>query len=147
MSQINPQNKCANLFDTEVAPLNNALKEIFDMQASLQKSLAERGRGLDYKTAPFNERVDDITKQWRNLTLEFAELLERLPFKEWKTYDPEAKTGFKDREQMLETWYEYADMLHFFVNIGLALGIDGNVLEKLYVTKNAENFNRQKRGY
>jgi dimeric dUTPase (all-alpha-NTP-PPase superfamily) len=48
---------------------------------------------------------------------------------------------------MLETWYEYADMLHFFVNIGLALGITGDDLEKLYVTKNKENFDRQNRGY
>lgn len=143
----NPQNKCSHLFDTNVDKLQSPLAEIFKMQLSLQKKLASTGRGVDYEAADYKTRVDDITKQWRNLTLEFAELLERMPFKEWKTYSPEQLADFKDREQMLETWYEYADMLHFFVNIGLALGIDGDTLEKLYVTKNAENFDRQKRGY
>jgi len=81
------------------------------------------------------------------MTLEFAELLERLPFKEWKTYPEERLLGFKDEEDMLETYYEYIDMFHFFMNIGLALGIDGETFEKLYVTKNQENFDRQARGY
>lgn len=101
---------------------------------------------MDYKGATFKGCVDDISVQWRNMTLEFAELLERLPFKEWKTYTPEQLAGMTE-DQKLETWYEYADMFHFFINIGLALGIDGDTLEKLYVTKNAENFDRQKRGY
>lgn len=147
MSQINPENKCAKLWDQEVPKLQSSLNEIFEMQLSLQKNLAARGRGVDYSTADFKTNVDDISKQWRNLTLEFSELLERLPFKEWKTYTPEQLSACQSQEQMLETWYEYADMLHFFVNIGLALGINGDTLERLYVTKNAENFDRQKRGY
>ena len=39
------------------------------------------------------------------------------------------------------------DMLHFFLNIALALGIDHDTLVSLYVTKNKENFARQDRGY
>lgn len=147
MSQINPSNKCSHLFNTEVPRLKNALDDIFKMQASLQKNLSERGRGVDYDTADFKTRVNDITNQWRNLTCEFSELLERLPFKEWKTYTLEQLSGFENQEQMLEVYYEYADMLHFFVNIGLALGVNAEILERLYVTKNAENFDRQKRGY
>lgn len=147
MSQINPENKCSHLFDKQVPKLASALKDIFEMQMSLQRSLALRGRAVDYEKADFKANVDDITVQWRNLTLEFAELLERLPFKEWKTYTPEQLKEFPDRETYLEVCYEYADMLHFFVNIGLALQIDGDMLERLYVTKNIENFDRQKRGY
>jgi hypothetical protein len=33
------------------------------------------------------------------------------------------------------------------MNVGLALGIDGDTFEKLYITKNKENFDRQARGY
>lgn len=143
---MNPTNKCAQLWDQKVEKLESPLKRIFEMQLSLQKSLAERGRAVDYTSGDFKANVDDITKQWRNLTLEFAELLERLPFKEWKTYTPEQLKGV-GKDELLETWYEYSDMFHFFINIGLALGIDGDTLERLYVTKNAENFDRQKRGY
>lgn len=146
-NEMNPENKCSHLYDRDVPKLNNPLVEIFNMQKSLQKRLSEMNRALDYDNASFSLKVDDITTQWRNLTLEFAELLERLPYKEWKTYTNDQLAGKMSKEQMLEIQYEYCDMFHFFINMGLALGIDGDRLEKLYVTKNAENFDRQKRGY
>lgn len=144
---MNPENKCAHLYNTEVPKLTNPLSSMFQLQADLQKRLAQSGRGVDYEHASFEEKVEDITRQWRNLTTEFTELLERLPFKEWKTYSEEQKADFINDEHRLEVWYEYADMFHFFMNIGLALGIDGEILERLYVTKNKENFDRQDRGY
>lgn len=144
---LNPENKCSHLFDESIPKLENPVVDMFNMQASLQKHLAEKGRALDYDTASFKERVDDISRQWRNMNLEMSELLERLPFKEWKTYPEETLNGFKDDEDMLETYYEYIDVFHFFMNVGLALGIDGDTFEKLYITKNQENFDRQKRGY
>lgn len=144
---MNPENKCSHLYNQEVPKLSNPLASMFKLQSDLQKRLASSGKGVDYDHASFEERVDDITRQWRNLTLEFSELLERLPFKEWATYSYDQKRNFMNDEQRLETWYEYADMFHFFMNIGLALGIDGEILERLYVTKNKENFDRQDRGY
>jgi dimeric dUTPase (all-alpha-NTP-PPase superfamily) len=149
-SKINPENKCSHLYENfkDEDKLQSPLRDIFNMQLSLQKKLAATGRGVDYENADFMTNIKDISIQWRNLSLEFAELLERLPYKEWKTYAPEKLTpeGYSE-EQTLETLYEYADMFHFFINIGLALGVDGDALERLYVTKNKENFDRQKRGY
>jgi dimeric dUTPase (all-alpha-NTP-PPase superfamily) len=144
---LNPENKCCHLYEQDVPKLENPLVDMFNMQASLQRHLAEKGRAVDYDTASFKEKIDDISVQWRNMTLEFAELLERLPFKEWKEYPQERLEAFKDKEELLETYYEYIDMFHFFMNIGLALGISGEVFEKLYTTKNKENFDRQERGY
>jgi dimeric dUTPase (all-alpha-NTP-PPase superfamily) len=144
---LNPENKCAQLFTEEIPKLNDPVVDMFKMQASLQAHLAATGRALDYTTATHKQKVDDLSKQWRNMTLEFSELLERLPFKEWKTYSPEVLLGFKDDADKLETYYEYIDMFHFFMNMGLALGIDGETFEKLYVSKNKENFDRQARGY
>ena len=142
---INPENKCSHLFDKEVEL--PTIEEMFEMQKSLQKKLSNTGRALDLNKATFQQKVQDITTQWRNMNLEMAELIERLPFKEWKTYSDEQKKGFKDREDQLETFYEYIDVFHFFMNVGLALGIDGETFRKLYATKNKENFDRQKRGY
>ena len=147
MSNLNPENKCAQLFSDDIPKLNDPIVDMFKMQASLQAHLAATGRALDYTTASHKQKVDDLSKQWRNMTLEFSELLERLPFKEWKTYSPEVLMGFKDDADRLETYYEYIDMFHFFMNMGLALGIDGETFEKLYVSKNKENFDRQARGY
>ena len=144
---LNPENKCSSLFKEDVPKLSNPIVDMFKMQASLQRHLAEKGRALDYDNATFKQRVDDISKQWRNMNLEMSELLERLPYKEWKTYPLESLEGFKNDEDKLETFYEYIDVFHFFMNVGLALGIDGDTFEKLYITKNKENFDRQARGY
>lgn len=144
---MNPENKCSQLFNEDVSKLKDPITDMFNMQLSLQNHLAEKGRAINYNTASFKERVDDITKQWRNMNMEMTELLERLPWKEWKTYSPEQLADFESEEARLETLYEYIDVFHFFMNIGLALGIDGDTFEKLYTTKNKENFDRQERGY
>jgi dimeric dUTPase (all-alpha-NTP-PPase superfamily) len=144
---MNPENKCSHLLDQDIPKLQNPLVDIFNMQASLQKHLAAKGRALDYDNASFKDRVSDISIQWRNFNLEMSELLERLPYKEWKSYTPEQLNGFESVEARLETLMEWVDCLHFFVNIGLALGIDGELAEKLYVAKNKENFDRQEGKY
>jgi dimeric dUTPase (all-alpha-NTP-PPase superfamily) len=118
---------------------------MFELQRKLQDNLATRGKALDFSKATFTDKVKEITTQWRNLTLEFAELLERLPYKEWRTYTVEQCE--LTSEELLEIKYEYIDMFHFFLNIGLCLDINGEEFEKLYVTKNKENFSRQYRGY
>ncbi len=142
---VNPENKCSHLFNQKVDLSKITIEEMFKMQKSLQDHLAAKGKALDYDTASFREKVSDITIQWRNMNLEMAELIERLPFKEWKTYKTE---DFQQtEEERLETLYEYIDIFHFFMNVGLALGIDGDTFKKLYVTKNKENFDRQARGY
>lgn len=145
-SQVpNKQAVCAPLYDQQVDGLKYPLKQMFELQRRLQDHLARKGRAIDLDKATFTEKVREITTQWRNLTLEFAELLERLPYKEWKTYTTEQRE--LSDEEMLEVKYEYIDMFHFFLNIGLCLGVTGEEFEKLYLTKNQENFNRQNRGY
>lgn len=141
------ENKCSQLFDRTVPKLETPLKQMFEMQKSLQDRLASSGKGLDFDKASFIEKVNQISMEWKNITLEMAELVERLPHKSWKNYTESQKTGWESEEHKLETWYEYIDVFHFFMNIGLLLGISPDDFEKLYVTKNAENFDRQKRGY
>ena len=143
---MNPENKCSHLYNQEVDKMPT-IAEMFEMQKSLQDHLAAKGRALDLDKATFKQKVQDITVQWRNMNMEMTELMERLPWKEWKTYPPEALKGFKNREEELETLFEVIDVFHFFLNVCLALGIDGETFRKLYATKNKENFDRQKRGY
>ncbi len=143
---LNPENKCADLFKDDIES-DISISDLFNMQLSLQKFLAQKGRAVDYETASFKEKVDDISRQWRNLNLEVAELLERLPYKEWKSYPEAALQGFESEEQKLETQYEFVDCMHFMLNIGLALGINGEIFKKLYISKNKENFKRQNEKY
>ncbi len=148
MTQLNPENKCAHLYDQKInTDLTDFIVDAFRLQSELQKRLSKEGKALDYEHATFSERIQDITTQWRNMNLEMSELLERLPYKEWKNYSDEQKLNWLNREHQLEVWYEYIDVFHFFLNVGLALGISGPVFERLYLTKNKENLDRQDRGY
>lgn len=109
--------------------------------------MLSRGKGIDFVNAPFMDKINELKIQKINLDSEFTELLERLPWKSWKTYSEETKLGWTSEEQKLECQYEVVDMFHFFMNICLLMDIDGDILEKLYMTKNKENFDRQDRGY
>ena len=143
--ELNPENKCSHLMNQPVPAIT--IEDMFAMQKQLQDFLAAKGKALPLDESTFKQRVDNITVQFRNLTTEFVEMIERLPFKEWKTYSPEQLENFLNEDQELEVLYEYIDMFHFFLNIGLLLRIDGEKFKKLYYTKNKENFDRQNRGY
>lgn len=149
---LNPENKCAQLWnDPDVdAALQDRwdhseadyLEDIFTMQKSLQERYNK-----DPAKGSLKDRTNAMMQHKIFMDAEFSELLERLPFKTWKQYTPEQLADFTDEEHKLECWYEFIDMFHFFINIGLALGIDAKIAYKLYYTKNKENFARQDRGY
>lgn len=145
MSTVNQENTCSHLVGNETK--TPTIQEMFQMQKDLQIFYASRGQAVCPETSTPKERVDEITRQWRNLTLEFAELLERLPFKEWKSYTPEQIQESLSGDNLLETKFEVIDMWHFFMNIALMLGMTGEEFSQLYFLKNKENYDRQSRGY
>ena len=143
---MNPENKCAQLeIDKDSEKIT--IEDMFQMQQKLQDFLAEKGRGQKISDLTFREKISALFYQKGMVDLEFAELAERLPYKTWKNYSEQEKEGWTSEEQRLETLYEYVDMFHFFMNIGLLLGIDGKTFKQMYYAKNKENFDRQKRGY
>lgn len=145
MSQLNPENTCAHLINMEIP--NITIEDMFKMQKSLQDHLASKGKGPNIDTLSYSQMIDGLIYNFHNVTLEYAELMERLPHKTWKTYTAEQLNGFIDEKHKFEVLYEYMDMFIFLMNMGLMLGIDGELFKKLYYTKNLENFNRQNNGY
>ena len=142
---LNPENKCAQLWNKEIPKLKDGeqtLNKMFEMQSSLQLRL-----GQDFSKMSLEQRTQLIKDNYVYMITEMTELIENLPFKHWKKYSEEQRQGFVTEEQKLETYYEFIDIMHFFINVGLLLGIDGDTAWKLYATKNAENFARQDRGY
>jgi hypothetical protein len=47
----------------------------------------------------------------------------------------------------LEAKFEIIDMLHFFMNYAISIGMTPQEMYNMYMAKNAENRDRQKRGY
>lgn len=70
--------------------------------------------------------------------VELGEFIQTTPWKYWK------KQQSLDREEAKE---EMIDVMHFLINCCLALNITPQEFYEMYVRKNDENFNRQKRGY
>lgn len=112
------------------------LDRMLAMQSALQARL-----GYDVDNMTVEERSKYIQKQAQHMTHELHEMLQELPFfKEWKKY-PDSP---EDLEHMLdEARLEWIDVLHFFINITLALDFTGPELFARYASKNAVNHARQ----
>ena len=69
--------------------------------------------------------------------VELAELIEKFDWKHWHS------KGGDDLEAAVE---EYADILHFVFNLGLAMGMDATDMIQMFVVKNETNWQRQIEG-
>lgn len=65
-------------------------------------------------------------------------------FKSWKTYNWSQDEKDEHYKAALE---EFVDMLHFVLNIALAMGFSGDDIYEAYVAKNIVNHKRQDNGY
>lgn len=68
------------------------------------------------------------------LVSELAEMLDEVNFKWWKNEKPVDEPALKE---------ELVDILHFFLSMCLAAGLDAEEIYQIYLKKNAENFARQ----
>ena len=155
-----------NEFASAVAALNNAMS---DIAASATRDDVKFGGTttevvdtLGYvmnRQIQFQERLEPgvfskdcasrtafIKEHSIHLNQEINEMLYELPyFKPWKDYSgitvEEEVEGFNKAKK------EYIDALHFFVNIGIMLGLDSDTILHMYKEKNAENIRRQDEGY
>jgi hypothetical protein len=71
-------------------------------------------------------------------------------WKKWKgAFDSYGDKKFQDLsgEDQLECKFEIIDMLHFFLNYAISVGMTSSELYNMYMAKNEENRARQQRGY
>lgn len=112
------------------------LKTIFSMQQALDEDISTRRQlRFDYETWMQKDILAAID--------ELTELLNELNYKWWKNPRP------LDRDAING---ELVDVLHFFISMCIRSGIDADMLFRLYLAKNQENFDRQngvsqKKGY
>jgi dimeric dUTPase (all-alpha-NTP-PPase superfamily) len=117
------------------------LQEMLDKQNKLQERL-----GYDIGSMHDEERSAFIKENSIHLTQELHELLYEIPhFKPWKDYS--GMSLFDSYESWYKASKELIDMLHFFLNICLALGLNADNLYDMYMAKNKENHKRQDEGY
>lgn len=72
----------------------------------------------------------------------------------WKFWKKAKHNSVKDKKvsdlserDLVELKFEIVDMLHFFLNYANSIGMTAEEMYNMYVAKNKENIERQKRGY
>tara|TARA_R110001606_G_scaffold134259_3_gene270627 strand:- start:3041 stop:3718 length:678 start_codon:yes stop_codon:yes gene_type:complete len=112
MSELNPENLCADLLENNVYK-KDALNYMMKMQYDLQKFVADKRGNIapDSKVSLFDFAKETIY-YWGCVTAEYAELQER----DWcDALEEKEATGLVN-EDLLETQFEYIDMYHFLMN-------------------------------
>ncbi|QBX32709.1 dCTPase [Aeromonas phage Asfd_1] len=140
-------------------PLNTMYFMQQDLQIALHKKFPETNvNPLELKTCGeilqwLKNQDDYIADETRELYTALGGMSNPKPNAVWKPWRAEFAEYqarlFSDLSpaDQLEAKFELVDQFHFFLNKMIAMGIDGDEMFRLYYVKNAENFERQKRGY
>lgn len=152
----NSDNVCSNL---EVKDWSSAdrdsLELIYNKQIELQKRL-----GFDFKDWNLKQISDFWLVNKHAMSDELNEMFDALgginegigsaAWKYWKSDNKKAesmKISDLSESDRLELYYEWIDGLHFYMNFAISIGMTSQDITNLYMAKNAENHNRQDRGY
>ena len=157
--------KALNEYSVIIANGENPLDTMMTMQRSLQIKLATEKPERNISPNEINtagEAIDWMRKQWDCMSDEFRELLTSLggmsngekeasgAWKDWKANNLKlraVKLEDMSPEDKYEIVAELSDLWHFFLNMNIALGLSAEDIFTAYYIKNAENFDRQNRGY
>lgn len=106
----------------------------------------ELNRKIGHDLLKIRENIFEREKFTKEYVLamhcELTEFLDWTNFKIWK------KTRHVyDDQRLKELRIELVDLFHFLVNLMILWDITPEMLEEIFLEKNAENHNRQDRGY
>lgn len=152
----NSDNVCANLEVKDWSSTNrDSLELIYNKQIELQNRL-----GFDFKDWSLKQISDFWMVNKHAMSDELNEMFDALgginegigsaAWKYWKSDNKKAESmkisDLSDSDR-LELYYEWIDGLHFYMNFAISIGMTSKDITNLYMAKNAENHDRQDRGY
>ncbi len=152
----NSDNVCANLEIKDWSSTNrDSLELIYNKQIELQNRL-----GFDFKDWSLKQISDFWLVNKHAMSDELNEMFDALgginegigsaAWKYWKSDNKKAESmkisDLSDSDR-LELYYEWIDGLHFYMNFAISIGMTSKDITNLYMAKNAENHDRQDRGY
>lgn len=134
--------------------MKDLLEDLFALQSSLNDRIFQKrglrgsdgqvlstsalsGAARDGAVAPGSDTARWIANYLRALQEEGRELSEEVPWKWWS----------KESLDMDAVRVEIVDMLHFWISLALASGLDAKEVHRLYLLKNQVNLDRQESGY
>jgi hypothetical protein len=166
----NTDNSCSNLeiedlhsmvlkdptLQNEDGSYPDTLGDILNLQAETQKNVY----GYDFENMTLREIMEFWHMNSHALIDEIHEATDALGgikdgdgnaiWKRWKkahpTYSDKKFSDLSESDQ-IECKFEIVDMLHFFMNYAASIGMTSQEMYNMYMSKNKENRERQKRGY
>lgn len=134
----------------------DTLGDILNLQAETQKNIY----GYDFENMSLREIMEFWHMNTHAMIDEIHEATDALGgikdgdgnavWKRWKkAYPKYSEIKFSDLSEsdQLECKFEIVDMLHFFMNYAASIGMTSQEMYNMYMSKNKENRERQKRGY
>jgi hypothetical protein len=153
----NIDNECAHLeIEDTYSSCSDTLGEIMKVQADTQKTVY----GYNFEEMTLRELMTYWHLNNHCMIDEIHEATDSLGgikdgkgsaiWKRWKkdysSYENKKFSDLSENDQ-LECKFEIIDMLHFFINYAISVGMTPKEMYNMYMTKNLENRNRQARGY
>lgn len=153
----NIDNQCAGL---EIEDLHSQSRDTLGDIMSLQKDTQLNVYGYDFSKMSLREIMFFWHANTHALVDEIHEATDALGgikdgsgnaiWKYWKKdyskYDQMKFSDLSENDQ-LEAKFEIIDILHFFMNMAISIGMTPEEMYNMYMAKNKENRDRQKRGY
>jgi len=152
----NSDNTCADL---PVEDFHTGATDTFGLIYNKQKELQTR-YGFDFSEWTLKQIADFWMVNKHAMSDELNEMFDSLggvkdgtgsaAWKYWKGDNKKAsemKISDLTESDKLELFYEWIDGLHFFMNFAISMGMTSKDIINLYMAKNAENHDRQERGY
>lgn len=152
----NADNQCADL---EVQDFHTGVEDTFGLIYNKQKELQER-LGFNFEGWTLKQIADFWMVNKHAMSDELNEMFDALggindgiasaAWKYWKKDNAKAtdmKVADLTEADRLELFYEWIDGLHFYMNFAISIGMTSKDVVNLYMAKNAENHDRQNRGY
>ena len=153
----NKDNKCSDLnIPNEYEKSTTHLADIMNTQKNTQETVYN----FDFSNMTLRELADFWLVNQHSLQDEMHEAIDALGgindgignsvWKYWKKDNHKAATmkiSDLSEADLLELKFEIVDMLHFFTNYAVSIGMTPEEMYNMYMSKNQENRDRQKRGY
>lgn len=155
-------NRCAQLtinygdYQDEIDSSGDTLGALFNLQKTIQTEVYKTDFEVIQKTlGSVKDYINQCEEAIRDEDREMANALggERFGSAVWKTWKSKHKeareTPFDSltKDELLELQYEWIDKLHFMFNEAIAIKLTPELIFAMYMAKNRENIDRQKRGY
>jgi hypothetical protein len=162
----NTDNKCKDLKVKDYYTENgyeekgNSLNDLYLLQENTQNMYFEKQGKKHFKEFNIGDLIDFLMVNNHAIIDELHEMMDAVggiedgvgnaAWKPWKSKNPEIrKTKLSDLTpgDLKELKMEFIDVMHFVFNAGLAIGVTPKEFYNYYLSKNEENWDRQKNNY